>query len=226
MWVGNVPADATHDEIWRFFIATPDDSQQEGSTNGVVSVFLISRSNCAFINYQSTEDLQRAITRFNGVPLRANDSRCPRLVCRVRRTDDDLKAGVGYQRGMGMHTRWIKEQKAGKAAQKAQSAALDDTPSSSGSASENLAGPLSNVSLSSDDDGGKGPNPPHSSSSDSYSSTNSSFLAQHFPIRYFILKSLSQASYPQGCINPRSDFLLTGRSGYQCFAREMGHSET
>ncbi|KJA14494.1 hypothetical protein HYPSUDRAFT_208667 [Hypholoma sublateritium FD-334 SS-4] len=201
MWVGNVPADATHDEIWRFFIAAPDDGKQEGSTNGVVSVFLISRSNCAFINYQSMEDLQQAITRSNGVPLRANDSRCPRLVCRVRRTDDDLKAGVGFQRGMGMHTRWIKEQKLADAAQKAQSAASEGTPSSAspGSASESLAGPLSNVSLSSDDDGGKAPNPPHSSSSDSYSSTNSSFLSRHFPIRYFILKSLSQASHTSAC---------------------------
>ncbi|KJA19620.1 hypothetical protein HYPSUDRAFT_860954 [Hypholoma sublateritium FD-334 SS-4] len=191
MWVGNVPADATHDEVWQFFTAAPADaSAPAGAANGVVSVFLIARSSCAFVNYWSMEVLQCAIARFNGVPLRANDLSCPRLVCRARKTDDELKAGVGYQRGMGMHTRWVREKLAeGVLPQKPQSAAPDE-PSSPEGASASLAGPQSDVSPSSDNDDGKGRNPPHSNST---TSTNSSFLAYHFPIRYFILKSLSQA---------------------------------
>ncbi len=51
------------------------------------------------------------VRRFNGIPLRPSDPRCQKLVCRVRGEDDDLRAGVGGQRGMGMHIRWVKEQK-------------------------------------------------------------------------------------------------------------------
>ncbi|KAF8963018.1 YT521-B-like domain-containing protein [Flammula alnicola] len=163
MWSGNVPSDATHDELWRFFAQQPQQMDDEGNSSGVLSIFLISRSNCAFINYESEDQLLRAIVRFNGIPLRPNDSRCPRLVCRVRRKDDDLKAGVGGQRGMGMHTKWVQEQKG-----KAREAASDP----------------SELKRSS--------NVKHSSSSGSYSSTNSSFLGRHFPKRYFILKSLTQ----------------------------------
>ena len=100
MWAGNIPSDATHDEVYRFFSQAPGDR----ASTGVVSVFLISRSNCGFVNFESEAFLLDAISRFNGVPLRADDPRCARLVCRVRRKDDDLMAGVGGQRGTGMHT--------------------------------------------------------------------------------------------------------------------------
>ena len=142
MWAGNVPSDATHDELWRYFSRTPSPvstvsslpsqasapaalpaptplsasttSSTAGSDlvyGGVSSVFLISRSNCAFVNFVSETHLQAAITHFNGKPLRPDDPRCPRLVCRVRNREDDLKAGVGGQRGAGMHIRWIREQR-------------------------------------------------------------------------------------------------------------------
>ncbi len=78
---------------------------------GVASIFLISRSSCAFVNLKSEEDLTLAIKYFNGRALRPWDPRCPPLVCRVRKTDDDLRAGVGGQRGAGLHTRFVKEQK-------------------------------------------------------------------------------------------------------------------
>lgn len=176
MWAGNIPSDATHDEIYRFFSQAPEDrAARPTSPTSVVSVFLISRSNCAFINFESETSLQEAISRFNGVPLRADDARCARLVCRVRHNDDDLKAGVGGQRGTGMHTRWVKEQKK-----------MKRIP-------EQLANRISNFSLSSDDS--ESGHAKHSSTSDSYSSSNSSFLARHFPKRYFILKSLTQVSY-------------------------------
>ena len=193
MWAGNVPSDATHDELWRFF------NQPNGADThtGVLSIFLISRSSCAFVNYETEADLKAAIERFNGKPLRPNDPRCPRLVCRVRRKDDDLKAGVGGQRGMGMHIRWIKEQK-GKAREGASDTSdlstTDDPGASPTSVSERLAKAVSNLSMSSDE--GRSPrrglHVKHSSSSGSYTSTNSSFLAKNFPKRYFILKSLTQ----------------------------------
>lgn len=197
MWAGNVPSDASHDELWRFFNQVPspgaESSSSTGSTGGTIgsggsvptsiksnpnpqlpslghgrghgrgsslssqfppgpgtsssssgaasgppmlpsqiaalsssqssqqsqtslyggvqSIFLIARSNCAFVNFETAEHLHAAIQHFNGVPLRPNDPRCARLVCRVRNKEDDLKAGVGAQRGSGMHVKWIKQQR-------------------------------------------------------------------------------------------------------------------
>lgn len=197
MWAGNVPSDATHDELWRFFNTPPEsDLEPTTTTTGVLSIFLISRSSCAFINYETEEFLQQAISRFNGVPLRPNDPRCARLVCRVRRKDDDLKAGVGGQRGMGMHMRWVREQK-GKEKEMIQASEPSDVSASEISLSptsvSEVARAVSNLSMSSDEENKRrAPVKHHSSSSGSYASTNSSFLAKHFPHRYFILKSLTQ----------------------------------
>ncbi|KAK7022248.1 YT521-B-like domain-containing protein [Favolaschia claudopus] len=207
MWAGNVPSDAVHDELWRFFTRPLEDNGASGSSssgasgdggsetgernrNGVLSIFLISRSSCAFVNYETEADLETAISRFNGVPLRA-DPRCARLVCRVRRKDDDLRAGVGGQRGSGMHTRWVKaKQKTGP---------QEDAASSDASSSHSLEPSLSGLSIGSSEEDGGGPSrpPPRphaagSSGSESRASTNSSLLRQHFPQRYFILKSLTQ----------------------------------
>ncbi|KAJ7214105.1 YT521-B-like domain-containing protein [Mycena pura] len=218
MWVGNVPSDAGHDEMWRFFSQPPDGdgggggssssssvgagdgagSVLEGSS-GVLSIFLISRSSCAFVNYETDAHLQAAISRFNGVPLRP-DPRCARLVCRVRRKDDDLRAGVGAQRGMGMHMRWVKaNSKAQRRADSASPPSVSDpgTPSSSSDAAHSLPPSVSALSLGSSDDEARPPRPPPrpqagSSSSDSLASTNSSFLRLHFPQRFFILKSLTR----------------------------------
>ena len=143
MWAGNVPSDATHDELWRFFnsppspgsgssvsagaqsagarstqsapagpigsssivTATPESTGSLPATaadsvhGGVSSIFLIARSNCAFVNFSSETHLLAAVQHFNGVPLRPGDPRCPRLVCRARGREDNLKAGVGGQRG-------------------------------------------------------------------------------------------------------------------------------
>ena len=137
MWAGNVPSDATPDELQDFFNQPlpPRSPSQSGSSTrplqsygGVASVFLIARSNCAFINFETEAQLQAATGRFHGQPIRPNDARCPRLVCRIRRRTDDLKAGVGGQRGSAMHVKWIKEQR-GKARN------IDDT--------ERLSPPLS-----------------------------------------------------------------------------------
>jgi hypothetical protein len=210
MWAGNVPSDATHDELWRFFNEPPERVRAgESPATGVLSIFLISRSSCVFVNYESEASLHEAIARFNGIPLRPHEPRCPRLVCRVRRKDDDLKAGVGGQRGMGMHTKWIQAQKA-KAreqnqAQSDKSTSDDPTtsPSTTSIISEQLASPMANVSLSSDEDGKRGVRGRHSSGS---GSTTSSFLTMYFPERYFILKSLTQVRQPPFFVFTKNSF--------------------
>lgn len=156
MWCGNVPSDATQDELWRFFTgplskrpvsshgsspkapstilddtaetltvaaeagemppASPVDPSAPVPFDGeceVASVFLIARSSCCFVNYRSQEALDSAISRFNGLPIRPLEGpRSLRLVCRVRRKEDDLKAGVGGQRGRGVHKDWVKDKQA------------------------------------------------------------------------------------------------------------------
>ena len=79
--------------------------------SGVVSVFLISQSNCAFVNYDSEARLLNAVTKCNGVAIRPNDPKCIKLVCRVRKPEEDSRAGVGAQRGVRMHTGWVQQQK-------------------------------------------------------------------------------------------------------------------
>ncbi|CAE6410115.1 unnamed protein product [Rhizoctonia solani] len=238
MWVGNVPSDASHDELWSFFNqdttarepmavtgptrtllppAPVDKPEVEAGgpgaehSHGVSSVFLISRSNCAFVNYEEEVYLNRAVSFFNGRPLRPKDPRCPRLVCRVRRKDDDLRAGVGGQRGMGMHTRWVLEQDrrvdtaSGADGVKDKEATVDDpatSPStylgatSSSGSSPPIPAPVDDVQNLPADLLGR----PHAGGPRDYSaahhsgsgSTNSSFLTRNFPKRYFILKSLTQ----------------------------------
>ncbi|KAK0202148.1 YT521-B-like domain-containing protein [Desarmillaria ectypa] len=172
MWVGNVPSDATHDELWRFFNQPlPLQPHDDPGPPGVMSIFLISRSSCAFINFESEAYLHKAITR-------------------VRRKDDDLKAGVGGQRGMGVHTKWIKEQK-GKAesSEVSEPSDVDEVPTASSSSSDRYPF-VPSASFSSDDDA-RSSLPKNSSSSGSFASTSSSMLTRYFPKRYFILKSLT-----------------------------------
>jgi hypothetical protein len=125
MWVGNIPSDCTHAELVAFFESvlwpppSPSSSSASGraeshevSGHGVISVFLISQSNCAFVNYDSERKLQNAVSQCNGRAIRPEDPRCLKLVCRVRKKDEDLRAGVGAQRGARMHTAWVQQQKA------------------------------------------------------------------------------------------------------------------
>ncbi|KAG8691891.1 hypothetical protein FRC11_006472 [Ceratobasidium sp. 423] len=239
MWVGNVPSDATHDELWSFFnqdttarepvaptgpgrtlLPPPVPADKDIATggantehsHGVSSVFLISRSNCAFVNYEEEVYLGRAVSFFNGRPLRPQDPRCPRLVCRVRRKDDDLRAGVGGQRGMGMHARWVQEQErrmgdataSGTDADKDKGAAVDDPATSPSTYLGAMSSSGSSPPIPALVDAPKHPadlvGRPHVGDPKDHpiahhsgsGSTNSSFLARNFPKRYFILKSLTQ----------------------------------
>lgn len=180
MWVGNVPSNVSHEELWRFFNTTVPTSAQTATEpwRGPSSIFLISRSSCAFVNFSSQTDLDRAVPFFNGLSLRPWDARCPRMVCRVRRKDDDLRAGVGAQRGVGMHRTWVDQHKPPERKNTGVSpkSSLLELPDSD----QTHPGHRSTQDSSS---GNK--------SSASFASTTSSFLAHHFPKRYFILKSLS-----------------------------------
>ncbi|KPI45677.1 Zinc finger CCCH domain-containing protein 45 [Cyphellophora attinorum] len=72
LWVGNLPPGTNIVDLKDYF--------SRDATEDIESVFLISKSNCAFVNYKSEESCQAAMgrfheTRFQGV----------RLVCRLRR---------------------------------------------------------------------------------------------------------------------------------------------
>jgi RNA recognition motif-containing protein len=240
LWCGNVPNDATEEELLRFFRQIDSQSPQETSVNvgervtsidvalaasggnntlparpstassgsaatattsSVASVFLIARSNCAFINFTSKEALHKAVQKFNGKPLRKG-GKCPRLVCRIRRREDDLRAGVGGQRGTGIHVQWVKEM-----ARRQESAEarrwVEDPPTSPsthlGPESSTSAGDPSPRAQRAEEEGPTkerpAPVPIQSSDSGKSQSTTSSLLGKHFPKRYFILKSLTQVSH-------------------------------
>ncbi|KAM0789909.1 hypothetical protein ACM66B_006750 [Microbotryomycetes sp. NB124-2] len=193
LWVGNVPSDATHAELWAFFntrsppsanpkyAERPDEVDKDvdlGSV-GIDSIHVINRSNCAFVNYKSSIHLRHAIEVCNGVPLRM-DPRCKDLVCRERKKDEDTKSGVGAQRIGGMHREFVRE----KRRRDAQIVVMD------GDDQEVLQGVEGQRA---DDDADKVHALRHSTSdtlrSVSTASTSSSFLRKHFEKRYFILKS-------------------------------------
>lgn len=199
MWLGNVPGDATHDELWRFLKRpwSPElgkKESSEGAGNGVTSIFLISRSNCAFVNFDTEGSLQRAITKLNGQQLRPQDRRCPRLVCRARRREDDLRAGVGGQRGMGVHTEYVRKlrQKEREKAKEPPSSSMDDDKSITSNASEISIQSQLPPSPSDEEMMKEKSSTAKARSVSSYASTNSSFLTRHFPKRFFILKSLTR----------------------------------
>ncbi|KAF2720289.1 hypothetical protein K431DRAFT_285952 [Polychaeton citri CBS 116435] len=72
LWVGNLPPSATVSELKDHF--------SRDATSEIESVFLISKSNCAFVNYRTEAACVSAMSRFH-------DSRFGgvRLVCRLRR---------------------------------------------------------------------------------------------------------------------------------------------
>lgn len=198
MWCGNVPSDSTLDELWRFFGSIPSDFtvpssadsdtpgqtstesehkegqqglslEESGRQAGILSIFIMSRSSCAFVNYVTGADLDRACAYFHGKPLRLKPS-CPRLVCRPRRLEDAEYAGVAAQRGKGVHTNWYRQQRQ----QQRQSQELDDA--------DDVVSPLDAKNNETQQDG--------TSDSRSFASTNSSLLRQPmFAHRLFILKS-------------------------------------
>jgi hypothetical protein len=73
LWVGNLPPGTT--------VVALKDHFSRDATKDIESLFLISKSNCAFVNYRTEASCTAAMhrfhdSRFNGI----------RLVCRLRRT--------------------------------------------------------------------------------------------------------------------------------------------
>ncbi|GAA5942074.1 hypothetical protein JCM10213_003793 [Rhodosporidiobolus nylandii] len=202
LWVGNVPSDASHAELWQFFQERPTPAQAgitESSAGaaakgvdtesvGVDSIHLITRSNCAFVNYISPLHLQHAISVSNGVSLRPGDIRCKAFLCRERKVDDDVRSGVGAQRVGGIHRSYIREQRErmaesqrAVAAAAAAAAAQGKGEGTAGEGQQALRRRQSTVSSVSQ------------GTSIGSGSTTSSFLSKHFERRYFILKSHDEA---------------------------------
>ena len=81
LWVGNLPPGATVFDLKEHF--------SREAMHDIESVFLISKSNCAFVNYKSESACAAAMVRFH-------DSRFQgvRLVCRLRRGTAATPAGT------------------------------------------------------------------------------------------------------------------------------------
>ena len=81
LWVGNLPSGTQ--------VTTLKDYFSREATKSIESVFLISKSNCAFVNYRTDEACAAAMNRFH-------DSRFQgvRLVCRLRRSSTTPTTGV------------------------------------------------------------------------------------------------------------------------------------
>ncbi|KAF8946798.1 hypothetical protein BGZ47_011384 [Haplosporangium gracile] len=90
MWVGNVLNDTTVAELKAIFEAEPTEAEgdiphdiPEASSNGSIyseSIFILSKSNCAFVNYTTHEAVDRAVQRFHDREFKST-----RLVCRPRK---------------------------------------------------------------------------------------------------------------------------------------------
>ena len=193
MWVGNVPSDAKRDELRDFFnqpllrslSPTSTEPTEDGQQlyGGVSTIFIMSRTNCAFVNFETEAQLEAATVRFNGQPIRPHDPCCLPLVCRVRRREDVLMAGVGGQRGSGMHIKWVKERKAKVQADTvgSQKDMVRSSSPLSVSSRGRREGRFTNTNFS---------------RSASIASTSSDILAHYFPKRYFVLKSLTRVCIP------------------------------
>ncbi|CAG8600623.1 32643_t:CDS:10 [Gigaspora margarita] len=76
LWVGNLPDSTTHEELMDFF-----------TDENMESVFLIKKSNCAFVNYKTHDAVMQAACKYN-----ESEFKGIKLVCRPRKqTPADLK---------------------------------------------------------------------------------------------------------------------------------------
>ncbi|KAF9560856.1 hypothetical protein EC968_005990 [Mortierella alpina] len=80
MWVGNVLNDTTVAELQAIFEAEPTEAEGDVEHDIPESIFILSKSNCAFVNYSSHEAVDRAVRRFHD-----REFKNTRLVCRPRK---------------------------------------------------------------------------------------------------------------------------------------------
>jgi YT521-B-like domain/RNA recognition motif. (a.k.a. RRM, RBD, or RNP domain) len=89
LWVGNLPPSTQ--------VADLKDHFSRNATKDIESVFLISKSNCAFVNYKTESACADAMVRFH-------DSRFQgvRLVCRLRRGSAPTSSGAPVNQSFGI----------------------------------------------------------------------------------------------------------------------------
>ncbi|CAD6574609.1 MAG: hypothetical protein ASARMPRED_006829 [Alectoria sarmentosa] len=81
LWVGNLPSGTVISDLKNHF--------SKDATKDIESVFLISKSNCAFVNYRTEGACAAAMSRFHDSRFRG-----VRLVCRLRRNPNTSAPGV------------------------------------------------------------------------------------------------------------------------------------
>ncbi|KFY09922.1 hypothetical protein V492_05290, partial [Pseudogymnoascus sp. VKM F-4246] len=81
LWVGNLPPGAN--------VVDLKDHFAQDATEDILSVFLMSKSSCAFVNYKTEEACAAAMARFHDSRLKG-----VRLVCRLRRSAVGVPGGV------------------------------------------------------------------------------------------------------------------------------------
>lgn len=80
IWVGNIPMGASIEDLKDHF--------SRNATDDIESVFLMSKSNCAFVNYVSEKACHAAVERFNHSLFGS-----VRLLCRIRREPSTNREG-------------------------------------------------------------------------------------------------------------------------------------
>lgn len=80
LWVGNLPPSTN--------VLDLKDHFSKDATSDIESVFLISKSNCAFVNYKSEAACAAAVARFHDTRFQG-----VRLVCRLRRGASAASSG-------------------------------------------------------------------------------------------------------------------------------------
>ena len=93
------PTDATEGELHAFLTQPgsldPKPPEEPGDDDAYLpfcSIFLMAKSNCAFVNYNSKGELLRAVQQFHGRRLRPNMR--VRLVCRIRTKEKQAPTDV------------------------------------------------------------------------------------------------------------------------------------
>jgi len=79
LWVGNLPPKAS---VWDV-----KDHFSKGARNEIESVFLISKTNCAFVNYNTEAACASALGMFNNLAFQGS-----RLVCRLQGSSNSASA--------------------------------------------------------------------------------------------------------------------------------------
>ncbi|KAI0045768.1 YTH-domain-containing protein [Auriscalpium vulgare] len=119
MWVGNVPDNVTHGELWQHFSQPPPSHEGRPISKpeiygGVASIHVLPRERGVFVRFNSEIHLKLAIRRFDGLLLRPGDPLYPGLRCRRRKETDYLPAGVAGPDGKVKYGQLVEKSKSAR----------------------------------------------------------------------------------------------------------------